>query len=261
MKVIIITLFLLCSTAHSFQSVIARLPKSGNTIRLLHSRLKQYFVLFKERARITNLQNDCLKLETYNPLINDYDSFLLCARSELKGPNELVEALELYKDNHLLQSMIFKQYGKNLAASSISELLNLSFRIKGERGSYEARGLTNIEFNFDKDDYSERFTLVYTPANFYLSMLYDKHSTAYERIKYEMRCTFCGPETWAEVREYRREGMPLDIYFYTRGQTSDVTPRLFDETLAGLFYGPLGMLGSTLQSSLVFEGGLPEIRF
>lgn len=260
-KVIFILIFLSFSVI-ARDSVIERLPKTGTTLTLLHSRLKQYISLLKEQTQVTDLENGCLRLkkELYRP-IRKTDYYRLCAVSKLIGEDKVFEDLKIFKNNHLLQSFTFIQEGKNIRPADLSSLLEVDFRIKGKSGFYSAKGLTEIILNYKKDDLGESFHLFFAPVNFRMDVFHTIEENVLERIRYDVSCVFCQGVDWAEVREFHRNDLPLDVRYYDSENPTDVTPRRFDEMLGALYYRAVGQLGASIQSTLVFAGDLPEIRF
>lgn len=243
-------------------SRIDRIPKAGATLALYHSRLSQYLILLKEQTVITDLENNCLQLihSFWRPVAGEND-IRLCAQSKQVSENEIRETLEIYIDDHFLQRIIFIQKGRGIKAASIESLFELGFRIKGEEGEYFSQGLTEVNFHYKKTETGEVFHLYYPPANYRLDFFVEKIDHLVRRARYNISCSFCSGVEWIEVREIERSNLPLSIQYFDSVSPTEVTPRRFDEVMGSLFYRSLSGLGSALQSSLVREGGLPEIRF
>lgn len=255
----LIFLFILCSEINA--SIIRTIPKSSGALFILNSRLKQYLTLLREKTQISDLNNGCLRLiEKKLRSPQDSKTFILCAESIQRSENEIYERLQILKDGVSLISFVFIQKGIEIKPSPLESILDLSFRIKGESGHFIVDGLVEYSFHYKKREMMESFQFSYDPIDFNLIMFYVKDET-YERIKFERDCSFCDGLDWIEVREIKRDNLPLDIRYYHAEDSNDITPKTFNQKLGNFFYRSLGQLGRKAQTSLVEEGGFPKINF
>jgi len=95
-KILLILLFVVGTEIPLQASTIARLPKTGNVIRTIHSRTRQYLLLLKEETQLTDLKNGCLKMikKTFSSTVIEED-FLLCAFSKKTSETEVYEKVEI----------------------------------------------------------------------------------------------------------------------------------------------------------------------
>ena len=185
----------------------------------------------------------------------------LCSKSEWIIPgSKRKDSVRLYSGNVLVQEFYHVQEGEVAELASESDLLNFNFRVVGNAGFYEAKGLTNIRFNWSKSNGQEKSVLIFDPANFYLEIFF-LNNKELARLRYDVRCDFCGGLDWIEAQEISRDGLPNSVLYYSSNEPRDVTPRLFDSLLQASYYRPLSQLGAAIQKTLVEEGGFFPVQF
>lgn|GEM_PF-3275619 len=239
---------------------ISSYPKSREILRLLHSNMRRYLAIFQSSTVRTNLQNGCSSYteETFNRTPRE---FLFCASSTVSNNGlKLIDELRILSNDEVVQTFILIQVGQGLKETSLEKIKNLDFNLSGNKGFYRASGLTSISFDFEITDGLEKNILIFEAVNFYMENIYLK-APLLERIRYDVRCSFCRGVSWLEVQEVSREGLPDLVLYHNSDEPRDITPRLFDSQLQGLLYRPLNQLGFSIQSSLVQEAGFPFFRF
>lgn len=257
----LIPILLLLSTAKLHAGdVIDRFPKSHRTIRLLHSTMRRYLSVFRDSTIRKDFNNGCTQfLEERHD--NAPKVFLFCASSVVSSEeNRVVDTLRIIVDDELVQVFSLMQFGPNIRPTPLEDIMDLNFHLTGVKGNYSALGLTALSFNFEETEGFEKSLLTFEPVNFYLETFFIKDPMM-ERIRYDVRCSFCGGISWLEIQEFKREGLPDLVLYHNSNEPRDITPRLFESQFDSLYYRPLNQLGFAIQSTLVFQGGFPEIRF
>lgn len=235
--------------------VIPRLPRAANLLSFLHGPMRRYMARLQEEVNFTDNKNGCL---------NYLDLYRFCVRSQwIQEGKRKIDSVVLFYDNRVIQEFHHTQSGSGLTLSTVDDLREFRFRTQGIKGAYQAKGLTNITYTWNKEfdeNSGERSILVFDPVNFFLEILYMK-TPEMSRLRYDVRCDFCSGD-WIEVQEIGRAGLPPAVFYYSSSQTRDITPRLFDSLLNGAYFQPLAQLGATIQRTLVGQaGGYPSLQF
>jgi hypothetical protein len=229
-----------------------RFPRSGNLLSFIHSPMRRYKNRLEENTFFYDTGKGCLESEL---------GLSICSKSEwiIKG-RKRKDSVRLFSNNRLVQEFFHIQEGAISSLASDSDLKDFNFRIVGEKGFYEAKGLTSITFNWSKNPNSERGVLIFEPANFYLE-LFVVSGPSLARLRYDVRCDFCSGPDWIEAQEFSRDSLPNSIRYYSSDEPRDITPRLFDSLLQAFYFRPLSQLGAAIQKTLVEEGGFPPVQF
>ena len=238
------------------------LPGSGNFLRSLTNDLRRYFTALRIDSRVDDLQNNCLSLKKNFYPGQAIEETLLCFFVVSESEGALRETVEIYQDNRLVQRLIHFQSGvADGRPSSRESYFNFNFQIRGQSGRFITTGLTNMDYTWVKTEAFEKGHLRFEPVNFSLTLLKEYAETD-NRVRYGLSCNFCGGVSWLQVSTLAEDDFHPPRVNYSDSQFPlGTTPRRFNELLGSLVTRPLSQLSRTLQSTLVFEGGLPEVRF
>lgn len=238
------------------------LPGSGNFLRSLTNDLRRYFTALRIDSRVDDYQNNCLSLKKTIYPSHVIKETLVCFFVLSEDEGSLRETIEIYQDNRLIQRLVHFQKGVGDARPSTREsYFNFNFQIRGSSGYFITTGLTNINYTWAKSNTLEKGLLRFEPVNFSLTMIKEYAETD-NRVRYDLSCSFCDGPGWLQVSTLAGDGdHPARVNYSDGHFPLGTTPRRFNELLGSLVTRPLSQLSRALQSTLISEGGLPEVRF